>query len=218
MSNVFDVPVVVVKTLVDEDWVRVGYISEVTTDGLTSQEWTLLGGFDSRVRAPMQFSHATAQDIGEVDAVARCLGKTVVTSFSQDFVDPPQGADNAAIEERWKDRAAGILNATCVQATLARQGTTLVAVKQISPNFKTAPFQNETPDLTLPWLKVIPFNYLNRPFTAEVWYVSALGANTPRSFEIQACDNCAPNYPAEGRYTLMVAPAPAELAPPAPPA
>ncbi len=212
MSNVFDVSSVLIQSFKGGRWLRVGYITEVTTGGLTSQEWTLLAGFDHDVIDRMEFSAANPADIAEVNAVAHCLGKTVVPSFSRDFADLPQGADNAAIEEGWKDRAAAILNATCVPATLPRQGTSLVGIKQISPNFKTAPLQNETPDLTLPWLKVIPFDYLNRPFTAEVWFSAGISLNNGDRFQIQSCGKCAPAY-GPGRYTLIVAPAP-----PSPPA
>lgn len=202
MSNVFDVSPVLIQSWKDDRWLRVGYISEVTENGLTSQEWTLLAGFDPGVAERMQFIQATVQDVDEVNAVARCLGKKVVTSFSRDFSDSPNGT-LPEIEAEWATRAAAILTGNCAHATFARQGTALDAIAQISPNFKPAPDL----DRTKPWLKVIPLEYQGRPFTAEVWYAARVELSQGGSFEIKACDTCVPSYPSEGRYTLMVAPA-----------
>lgn len=203
MSNVFDVSPVLIQSWKDDRWLRVGYISEVTENGLTSQEWTLLAGFDPGVAERTQFIQATLQDVDEVNAVARCLGKKVVTSFSRDFSDSPTGTP-PEIEAEWATRAAAILAGTCANATLERQGTALDAIAQISPNFKPAPDQ----DLAKPWLKAISLEYQGRPFTAEVWYAARVELSQGGSFEIKACDTCAPPYPSQGRYTLIVAPAP----------
>lgn len=203
MSNVFDISPVLIQSWKDGQWLRVGYISEVSDNGLTSQEWTLLAGFDPNVAERMQFIQATVQDVDEVNAVARCLGKKVVTSFSRDFSDSPTGT-LPEIEAAWAVRAEAILAGTCANATFARQGTAQDAIQQISPNFKPAPDQ----DLTKPWLKVISLAYLGRPFTAEVWYAARVELSQGGSFEIKACDTCAPSYPSPGRYTLIVAPAP----------
>ena len=202
MSYVFDVDAVVIKTLVNDAWVRVGYISEVNTNALPTQEWTLLEGFDPGVARPMQFSQATPVDIREVNASARISGKLVVTSYSQDFLAPPPGADNPAIELEWVVRATRILNAAFPNGPFDLQGGALATIKQISPNFKPAPDQ----DNSKPWLKVIQFDYQQRPFVAEVWNAGGVELSLGGVFEIKACDTCKPTY-RPGRYTLMVAPA-----------
>ena len=200
MSYVFDVDAVVIKTLVNDAWVRVGYITEATNGELSTQTWTLLAGFDPLITEKMMFSDADAGDIRRVNDLALCFGKTVVTSFSQDYVDSPTGTDEE-IEVAWATRAARILDAQCPNAPGDRHIASQVTIGQISPNFKPAPDQN----MTKPWLKVIPFNYRNRSFTAEVWFTAGISVGPGQSLEIKACARCAPPY-GPGRYTLIVAP------------
>jgi hypothetical protein len=200
MSSLFGLSSVLINTDKNGTPLVVGCITEATVGELSTQTWTLLAGFDPLVTEKMTFSNADPGDIMRVNDLALCFGKTVVTSFSQDIVDSPTGTDKE-IEADWATLAARIIDAQCPNPPGPHHIASQVTIRQISPNFKPAPDQNTTK----PWLKVIPFDYRDRSFTAEVWFTAGISVGPGQSLEIQACASCAPPY-GPGRYTLIVAP------------